>query len=174
LKHREFKMAEAEKIELKQVFQVSVVVKDIQKAMEHYWKIFGIGPWQIYTFQPPDLTNTTLHGKPEPYTMRLATAQIGTVQWELIEPLDARSTYKEFLEQKGEGLHHVAVTVEDFDKTVAALEKQGMGILMSGTWHGTTYVYMDTEQALGTITEICKVPPGFEMPGPEATYPPSV
>jgi 4-hydroxyphenylpyruvate dioxygenase-like putative hemolysin len=171
---RRFKMAEAEKVELKQVLQVCVVVKDIQKAMERYWNIFGIGPWQIYTFQPPDLTDTTFRGKPEPYTMKLATAQIGTVQWELIEPLEGRSTYKEFLEQKGEGLHHVAVAVDDYDKTVATLEKQGMGILMNGTWHGTTYAYMDTEKALNAIIEIYKMPPGFEMPRPEATYPPSV
>ena len=49
----------------------------------------------------------------------------------------------------------------------------GIGILMSGVFHGTRFVYMDTEKALGTITEICKVPPGFKMPDPECTYPPS-
>lgn len=167
-------MAEAEKLEIKQVYQVCVVVKDIRKAMERYWKIFGIGPWQIYTFRPPDLTNTTLHGKPEPYTMKLASARVGALEWELIQPLEGRSAYKEFLEQRGEGLHHVAVVVDDFDKTVAALEKQGMGILMSGQYRGATFVYMDTGQALGAITEICKAPPGFEMPKPEATYPPSI
>jgi hypothetical protein len=48
-----------------------------------------------------------------------------------------------------------------------------MGILMSGVFHGTRFVYMDTEKALGTITEICKVHPGFIMPDPEYTYPPS-
>ena len=81
---------------------------------------------------------------------------------------------KEFLEQKGEGLHHVAVAVDDYDKTVAALEKQGIGILMSGVLRDATYAYLDTEQALGAIFEIYKAPPGFEMPRPEATYPTSV
>jgi 4-hydroxyphenylpyruvate dioxygenase-like putative hemolysin len=166
-------MAEIEKIELKQVIQVCVVVKDLQKTMEHYWKIFGIGPWQIHTFRPPDLTNTTFHGKPEPYTMKIASAQIGTVQWELIQPLEGRNSYQEFLEEKGEGLHHVAVAVEDFDKTVAALEKHGMGTLMSGKYRDATFAYLDTGPALGAITEIIKIPPGFEMPKPEATYPPS-
>jgi methylmalonyl-CoA/ethylmalonyl-CoA epimerase len=165
-------MAEAEKVELKQVFQVCVVVKDLQKTMEHYWKIFGIGPWQIWTFQPPDLTGTTLHGKPEPYSMRIAAAQIGTVQWELIQPLSGRSSYQEFLEEKGEGLHHVAVAVEDFDKTVASLEKHGIGTVMSGSYRDSTFAYLDTGQALGAITEILKMPPGFEMPKPEAIYPP--
>ena len=167
-------MAEAEKVELKQVFQVCVVVKDIQKSVEQYWNIFGIGPWQIHTFQPPDLFDTTLRGKPEPYTMKIAAAQIGNIQWELIQPLSGRSSYHEFLEEKGEGLHHVAVMVQDFDKTVAALEKQGIGTMMSGKYRESTYAYLDTGPALGFITEILKMPPGFEMPKPDAVYPPSV
>jgi methylmalonyl-CoA/ethylmalonyl-CoA epimerase len=162
-----------EKVELKQVLQVCVVVKDIQKSMERYWEVFGIGPWDIYTFQPPGLTEPTIRGNPEPYTMKLATAQVGSVQWELIEPLTGPSIYAEFLEEHGEGLHHVACLVDDFDQTVAALEKHDMGILMGGNWKGATYAYMDTEKALGAIIEIYKMPPGLEMPAPEAVYPPA-
>lgn len=167
-------MADEEKIEVKQVYQICVVVKDIHRAMENYWKIFGIGPWKVYTFQSPDLSETTFRGKPEPYSMKLASARIGALEWELIQPLEGRSAYAEFLEQKGEGLHHVALTVDDFDKTVAALERQGMGVHMSGCFRGVTFVYMDTQDSIGTLTELCKVPPGFVMPEPESIYPPSV
>ena len=161
-----------EKVELKQVLQVCVVVEDIQKSMERYWEIFGIGPWDIYTFAPPDLTEPTVHGKPEPYTMRLATAQIGSVQWELIEPLTGQSIYAHFLKEHGEGLHHVACLVDDFDQTVAALAQHDIDVLMGGTWKGTTYAYMDTGKALGAIVELYRMPHDPEMPVPEATYPP--
>jgi len=164
-------MEHADKVEFKQVLQVCVVVKDIQKAMEHYWHIFGIGPWRIYTFQPPGLTNTTLRDKSQPYSMKIAVTQIGSVSWELIEPLEGPSIYKEFLEQKGEGLHHVAFAVDDYDKAVSTMEKHGIEILMSGTWHGGTYAYMDTEKALGAIAEINKRPADSQRPPPEATYP---
>jgi 4-hydroxyphenylpyruvate dioxygenase-like putative hemolysin len=167
-------MGEIEKVELKHVFQVCVVVKDIQQSVEQYWNIFGIGPWQIYTFQPPDLFDTTLRGKPERYTMKIAAARIGNIQWELIQPLSGHSSYQEFLDEKGEGLHHVAVVVEDFDKTVAALEKHGIGTVMAGKFRESTYAYLDTGPALGFITEILKTPPGFEMPAPDAVYPRSV
>ncbi len=166
-------MANAEKVELKQVLQVCVVVKDIQKAMESYWNTFGIGPWHIYMAQPPTLADTTFRGEPEPFTAKLAVAQIGSVQWELIEPLEGRSTYKELLEQKGEGLHHIAVATDDFDKTISSLAQQGIGVLMSGTIWGTPFAYMDTEKAVGAIFEIYNMAPGFELPPPEATYPPS-
>jgi 4-hydroxyphenylpyruvate dioxygenase-like putative hemolysin len=166
-------MAGAEKVELRQFLQVCVVVKDLDEAMEQYWEVFGIGPWEIHTFAPPALTETTIRGKPEPYTMKLATAQVGSVQWELIEPLTGPSIYAEFLEEHGEGLHHVACEVEDFDRAVAALDAQEMGILMGGTWNGATYAYMDTQKTLGAILEIYKMAPDFEMPEPEATYPSS-
>jgi methylmalonyl-CoA/ethylmalonyl-CoA epimerase len=94
-------MASTEKVKIKQVLQVGVVVKDLQKAMKHYWDIFSIEPWQIYTFQPPLLTKITVRGKPVPYIMKLALTQIGNIQWELIQPLTGPSVYKEFLEQKG-------------------------------------------------------------------------
>lgn len=164
-------MASKEKVELKQVVQVCVVVKDIQKAMERYWD-FGIGPWAIYSFQSPELTNTTLHGKPAKYSMKLAIAMIGNMMWELIEPLEGPSTYKEFLEQKGDGLHHVLLAVDNFDKTIAAMEKKGVGVLMKGDWKGLTYAYLDTEKELGAILEIFK-PLEWAPPQPEATYPPS-
>jgi methylmalonyl-CoA/ethylmalonyl-CoA epimerase len=160
-------MANTEKVEIKQVLQICVVVKDLQKTMERYWNICGIGPWQIYTFGPPDLTNTTVRGKQESYSLKIAATMIGDLMWELVQPLSGPSTFKEFLEEKGEGLHHVQVVVDDFDKAVATL-----GSVMDGTLHGVRLAYLDTEKDLGAIFEVLK-PLDFELPPPEATYPPS-
>jgi len=166
-------MASAEKVKIKQVLQIGVVVKDLQEAMERYWNIFGIGPWHIYTFQPPVVTNTTLRGKPAQFTMKLALTQIGNIQWELIQPLTGPSVYKEFLEKHGEGLHHVACDLGDYDQAVATLKKHGIGILTSGDTPVDSFAYLDTEKVLGTPLEIYKRPADFKMPPPEATYPPS-
>lgn len=167
-------MASAEKVKIKEVLQIAVVVKDLQKAMKHYWDVFGIGPWRIFTFQPPFLSKTTVRCKPEQYTMKIAVTQIGNINWELIEPLTGPSIYKEFLEQKGEGLHHIACATEDYDQTVTTLKKHGIGILMGGSTPVDSYAYMDTEKALGAIIEIYKRPAEFKMIAPEAVYPPPV
>ncbi|MGD0918075.1 MAG: VOC family protein [Thermodesulfobacteriota bacterium] len=164
--------ASKEKVDLKNVIQVCVVVKNIRKAVESYWNLFAIGPWKIYTFQPPDLTNATLHGKLEKYSMKIAITMIGNMMWELIEPLEGPSIYKEFLEERGEGIHHVHFAVDNYDQTVAALKKQGINILMDGSWKGITYAYLDTERELGAIFEISK-PLDAQLPPPEAVYPPS-
>ena len=95
-------MARAGKVNIKQVLQICVVVRDLQKSMELYWDVFGIGPWRILTFKPPAMTNTKIRGKPVQYSMKLGLARIGNIQWELIQPLTGPSIYKEFLDQKGE------------------------------------------------------------------------
>jgi len=46
-------------------------------------------------------------------------------------------------------------------------------MLMGGSWHGATFGYVDTEKDLGVIVEMFKLAPDFEMPAPEATYPPA-
>jgi methylmalonyl-CoA/ethylmalonyl-CoA epimerase len=165
-------MADAEKVKIKQVLQIGVVVKDLQEAMEQYWNIFGIGPWYIYTFEPPFMTNTTVHGKPAPYTMKLALAQVGNIQWELIQPLTGSGVYMEFLKQKGGGIHHVACDVGDYDQAVATFEKHGIGVAMSATTSVDTFAQMDTEKRLGAGFEIYKRTADFELPVPEAVYPP--
>ena len=44
--------ADNPKIKVGEINQIGVVVKDLKKALENYWKTLGIGPWRIHTFAP--------------------------------------------------------------------------------------------------------------------------
>ncbi len=159
---------------MKEISQVAIVVRDIEKAMKKYWETLGIGPWSIYTFAPPMLTETYVRGKPTHYTMRLALAMVGPVMVELIEPLEGESIYKEFLREKGEGLHHIACfkydSLEEVQKDLEEFEKMGIKVLQSGKYGDIRYYYLDTEPILGIIYEIGYVP--LPLPEPERVYPP--
>jgi hypothetical protein len=66
--------------------------------------------------------------------------------------------YKEFLEERGEGLHHLRTyypKLEDMKKDLTLLNRQGIKVLQSG-WAGDTchFVYMDTQEILGIIYEL--------------------
>lgn len=160
-------------VQVKQVAQVCVVVKDLQKSMERYWDILGIGPWRVYTYGRPHLTSITEGGKQQSYSWRLALAEVGAVQWELIQPLQGPSPFMKFLTEKGEGVHHIAVGTDDYDQTVAALAKEGAGIVMSGTHEsGTIFTYMDTQKSHGVLLELITRPKGWVRPPPEALWPP--
>jgi methylmalonyl-CoA/ethylmalonyl-CoA epimerase len=47
-------------------------------------------------------------------------------QIELLEPLDSDSPVAKFLESRGEGIHHIAVEVDDIEATLEELKKKGV------------------------------------------------
>jgi len=149
--------------------QVALVVADLQAAMEVYVERYGIGPWEIYEFNPDTVENMKAHGEPIAASWRLALARVGGVVWELIEPLDSRSTYAEFLSEHGPGVHHVGMAGTAFPDTLVELAAEGRTPLLSGRYRGIDFAYLPTQADLGVVTEIFSaVPSGQE---PDAHYP---
>lgn len=163
-----------EKFSLGDFYQIGIVVKNIQNTVEKYWKVFGIGPWTMHTYRPPKLSETVVRGKPEPYTMKIALATNGSTMIELIEPLQANSIYKEFLHERGGGIHHLASHVADAEKAKAYFEKNGIGALQSGSYRDgdffVRFVYIDTVKIVGHIVEFVEVH-GKRASPPDGTFP---
>jgi methylmalonyl-CoA/ethylmalonyl-CoA epimerase len=154
-----------------ETLQISVVVRDLDATMRTYVDEYGIGPWEIYEFNPHTVRDMQEEGEPVERAWRLALSRVGQVQWELIQPLDELSIYARFLSTNGEGVHHVGVAVPSFDETIAALREKGHDVLLGGEYNGVTFAYLSTDRDLGLITEIFDVPPGLEQK-PDAVYPP--
>lgn len=151
--------------------QVALVVRDLEAAMAAFHNDYGIGPWITYNFNPETCTNLMVDEKPQDYSFRLGLAMLGNVQWELIEPLDDKSIYAEFLRNRGEGVHHVAMETPDYESTVNRLRAKGHSALQSGTFGGTTFTYFDTDSgALRLPIELYSGP----LPdiAPHGHYPP--
>ena len=139
---------------------IGIAVRNIEEAVRLYTEALGLKLHEIETV--------------EAYRVKVAMIPVGESKIELVQPTDSEGAVAKYIEKRGEGLHHLACDVGDYDQAVAALKKQGIGILMSGSTELYTFAYMDTEKHLGTIIEIYKPPRGtFDMPAPEATYPPS-
>ena len=153
-----------------ETMQVSLVVRDLDAAMRTYVHEYGIGPWEIYEFNPETVSEMVKDGEPAECAWRLAVTMVGSVQWELIEPLDDRSMYAEFLATKGEGLHHVAVGVPNYAEALGTLREKGRRVLQAGVYNGVTFSYLSTDEDLGVITEIFDWPEGHTQE-PDAVYP---
>jgi len=152
------------------VLQVGIVVKNIEESVRRYADEYGIEPWKIYYFDHNHVKNMVIKGEPKEYAMKVALANIGKVEIELIEPKDDKSIYAEFLKLHGEGMHHLAFKVENYDNTVDFFYKKGEKIFQGGEWNGETYSYFNTHQDLGFITEIYNRSPNFEEPEPIFIY----
>ena len=152
--------------------QVSVVVPDLDAAMRTYVEEYGIGPWHIYEFDPANVEGMHEDGQPVERSWRLALANLGEVQWELVEPQDDDSVYARFLAEHGPGVHHVGVAVADYERTLADLGDRGHQVLLGGTYNGVTFSYLSTDRDLGVVTEIFDGAPGRDQQ-PDAVYPPA-
>jgi hypothetical protein len=134
--------------------QVAFIVRDLDAAMRTCVEQYGIGPWQIFQFNEGDAEDTVKDDQPATYAMRIGIANVGRLQWELIEPLDDKSHYAEFLAEKGEGIHHLQMAVSNYDDAVGELRGRGHRVLVGGKFGGTDLVYLSTQDELGVITEI--------------------
>ncbi|ABB32464.1 methylmalonyl-CoA epimerase family protein [Geobacter metallireducens GS-15] len=155
----------------KKVLQVGIVVHDLEKAVRTYADDFGIGPWQFYNLDKSNMHDMKMRGEKAEFSMKVAFTDLGGVQLELIEPLD-ESIYSDFLREHGEGIHHIACGVRNFEETMASMQKKDIKVLLEGTTSaGMGYVYLDTTDALSCITEIYRIPENLQYIPPDKTYP---
>jgi methylmalonyl-CoA/ethylmalonyl-CoA epimerase len=154
------------------IAQVSFIVKSVDDMVKKYNDMLGIGPWKIWEFGPDTVNDMTINGKRSDYRMRLALAKIGDIDIELIQPRDDKSIYADFLKIYGEGFHHLAYEVDDFEMLMQYMEKIGIKVSMSGNWCGKhIWMYLSTEADLKHIVELNSTEPGFIYPEPLEYYP---
>jgi catechol 2,3-dioxygenase-like lactoylglutathione lyase family enzyme len=157
-------------IKITGIDKVAMVVKDVQKTVESYWAIFGIGPWEIYLHKAPLVRDFAYHGKPSQAGAKVARSRVGALQLELIEPLYGDGVYQDHLRRHGEGLHHLSFFVEDVDETVRILASEGFPCLQSACLGDTgSYAYMDIKP-LHTICELAR--PASDRDMEAILYPP--
>jgi hypothetical protein len=98
-----------------------------------------------------------VRGEPVEYTMIGAEAHVGPIDVELLQPVDGPSIYKEWLEEHGEGMHHIAVmrhTPEESEETMRHFGDLGAGVLMEGRiGESIHFYYLDTGPLLKVIFE---------------------
>ena len=138
------------------LFQVGIVVRDLDESMERYKNLFGIDSWRVHEITP-ETNQFTYHGKPVEHSFKAAFTMLGKLMIELLEPLEGDSIYRDFLNEKGEGIHHLGhVRVDDLDHALQELEEAGFPCIETGGdragFH--TWAYVDTTPALGYILEL--------------------
>ena len=151
---------------LPDLFHVGWVVRDCAAAQRELSERLGAGPF-LSAGEESRFEQVLVHGKPTSFSLRIAFGALGGVLLELLEPLDDRSPHAEFLASRGEGLHHLAFLVPDFDEQLAAVRGSPpaeAGLLIDGTGPGNPvrWAYVDAGAARGTVTELLELSPVSE------------
>ena len=148
----------------KDFVQIGAIVEDVDRSIQVLSEVFGIGPWRIISWPPAGRTDMLkfYHGEPGDFTGRMAFAELGPIELELIQPLTGQSIWADFLREHGPGLHHIRFNVDEMEPVVAALAQQGIGVTQSGSGirPGTSWANFDTEKLIGFVIEVMRKVPG--------------
>jgi len=145
------------KLDLPPPYQIGVVVGDMDKAVDYYSSIFGIGPFTVYEFMPE---KQWFLEKPSSFKLKLGKAVWGDFELELLQPMEGESLHKDFLENYGEGMQHLGFLVPNYDEMFSKFKKAGFKPLTRAETYVETYkghlkaCYFDTRIVGGIIFEI--------------------
>ena len=137
------------------VTQIGFVVNDIEKTSQAFADFLGVEKPQWSLTDTNDKTHGEFNGEPCPARAKLAFFHVGeTLDIELIEPDETPSVWRNVLNEKGEGVHHIAFVVNGMKEKILALEGNGMKLLQRGEYTGGRYAYIDCVDQLKTIVEL--------------------
>ena len=143
-------------LDKKGFIQINIIVKDIEKAAELWAKLLGVEKPEIRINHLQGGPNYTYRG--EPVTCDLKVANIMMDGWvlELHEPAGGDSSFQEFMDKHGNGVHHLGFEVgERRDEVIQELSELGLDTNRTlGIYPGSSWTIVDSEDTLGVNLNI--------------------
>jgi methylmalonyl-CoA/ethylmalonyl-CoA epimerase len=152
-------------VALQKAVQIGIVVPDLDRATELLGSLFGIGPFRFIEWPNRPDSKYWYRGEEQKIKIRQAFVQVGNLELEFIQPVEGeRNAYRDFLEERGGGIHHVLFEVENMDTVVSAVGARGVTPLQAGTGirPGTKWTLLDTQDLIGFFLELRHVAPGCD------------
>lgn len=147
-------------IDGKTICQVALVVRNLDKTVKEYAKLFGVPEPEVFCVPEESVAHTQFKGVPTKTRAKLAVFDLGQVVLEITEPDEESSSWKDFLEKNGEGIHHIAFMTDDRETAVKYFEENDMPIRHYGEYEGGNYTVFDSKEKLGTFVQV-KYEPGI-------------
>lgn len=126
---------------MEKIDHIGIAVKDLDEALKFYEQVLGL---KVRDWMNAGAT-------------RGAFLRVGEVDLEPLESKDPNSLIGRHLEQKGEGIHHIAFQVKDIVGTLAELKKKGVALLDEKPrpgGGGAQIAFLDPKSAYGVLIEL--------------------
>ena len=129
------------------VDHIAIAVNNVKEALKNYQNILNIEKIDI-----EEVPNEKV---------RVVMLKLEDSRIELMEPMTEDSPISKFLKDKGEGIHHIAITADNIEDDVDRAKKNGirfLGELRSGSY-GRKITFIHPKSLNGVLTELCQAPP---------------
>jgi methylmalonyl-CoA/ethylmalonyl-CoA epimerase len=123
---------------------IGIAVKSLEESIPYYENLLG----------------TKCYNVEEVKDQRVKTAffLMGQTKIELLESTDPEGPIGKFLEKKGEGIHHLALAVENVNDALAEAEAQGLALIdkvaRKGA-EGMSIGFLHPKSTHGVLIEFC-------------------
>jgi len=99
-------------MELEKIDHIGIAVRDLETALRVYTSVLGLPVKKIEDFKE--------------YKVRIAFIPIGEVMIELVQPTSADAPLAQRINEKGEGLYHLALRVKEIEKALEEIKRSGI------------------------------------------------
>ena len=134
---------------LRRVDHIGIAVRNLDQAVAFYRDTYGVADWERIDLPDRHMT--------------VAVCLIGDTKLELIAPTSEQAAFARFLEEKGEGVHHIAYEVDEVETALRTVESRGVRLVdehgMPGV-HGTCVAFLHPKATMGVLTELVELPRG--------------
>ncbi len=130
---------------LGKISHLGIAVKSIEDSLKLYTDVFGL-----------QLAGTEV--VPE-QKVRVAFLPVGESRIELLEATEPDSAVAKFIENKGEGIQHIAFQVENVEKAIEAAKELGMRMIDEKPRKGAggaRIAFMHPKSTYGVLIELCE------------------
>lgn len=143
------------------LFQSAFVVDDIDAAIAKWVDELGVGPFFVADYEGV-LTEVKYRGQPSELSMKVALAQAGPVQIELIQPTSsAPCAYRDGVPAgSGSAFHHMCAWTHDIEADTRYFEDRGYPCANIGYAGSAWFAYYDTRPLMGCMIEVVEKKPG--------------
>ena len=122
-----------------QVDHIAVAVSSMDEALKTFEDLYGLTPERTEEISSDKITEAML--------------RVGDTYIQLLEPTDDESTVAKFIEKRGQGLHHIAIRVDDIEATLSHLKSKGAELLdevprVGGGGHRVAFVHPKTTHGI--------------------------
>jgi methylmalonyl-CoA/ethylmalonyl-CoA epimerase len=133
------------------LYHISYFVSDIEQTCKLLSDLWGLGPWRIVQ-QKLEKDWVELVSK-EPCEIKLAFTKLNPIVLELIQPVVGQSYWSRCIQEKGEGLNHVAFSVGDWQQMASELQSSGGKMVAGGVQDEMHWGYFQAEPG-GIVVEL--------------------
>lgn len=161
--------------EARKIVQICYVTDDYKQMIKYMYEHLAIGPWTILSHQTGTTTDVELNGKVVDQEFRFvcASAWVGDMEIEVIQPVCGPNPFSKFLETRGPGIHHIKEKIDDsvFQEMCQHFIKKGNEVCYKGKYEEDMFVYLDTMLATGAMYELGNCPVIENLPTLIGYYP---